>query len=181
MGQFSALILILLFFAFFLQVDFIFYVIYVSVGVYAWGRWLVPHAVKNLRSSRRYAHHAFWGEVVPVSVHLTNVGRLPLPWIQVQESVAIQLKHGQPLHQVVSLGRGETAEFQYKVIARRRGYYQLGPLRLTTGDLFGIQPELTAFPARRLPHRVPTHHTADTAGSAFTPAVWYHRQPSAAV
>lgn len=145
MGQFSALILILLFLAFFLRVDFIFYVIYVSVGIYAWGRWLMPRAIRNLHSSRRYAQNAFWGEVVPVMIELSNKGRLPIPWIQVQESVAIQLKHGKPLHQVISLSRGETAEFHYEVIARRRGYYQLGPLRITIGDLFGIYPELVAF------------------------------------
>ena len=145
MGNFSALILVLLALAFFLRVDFIFYVIYVSVGIYAWGRWLMPRAIRNLKSRRVYARQAFWGEVVPVTIELTNNGRLPIPWIQVQESVAIQLKHGEPLHQVVSLGRGKTAEFNYSVIARRRGYYQLGPLRLTTGDLFGIYPEQIAF------------------------------------
>ncbi len=145
MGNFSALILILLLLAFYLRVDFIFYVIYVSVGIYAWGRWLLPRTIKNLHSKRHYDSHAFWGELVPVTIQLTNKGRLPIPWIQVQESVAIQLKTGEPLHQVVSLGRGETTEFNYKIIARRRGYYQLGPLRLTTGDLFGIHPELVAF------------------------------------
>jgi len=145
MGQFSGLILILLLLAFFLRVDFIFYVIYVSVGIFAWGRWLMPRAIKNLQSHRLYDRQAFWGEVVPVTIELTNNGRLPIPWIQVQESVAIQLKHGEPLHQVVSLGRGETAAFHYSVIARRRGYYQLGPLRLATGDLFGIYPELVAY------------------------------------
>ncbi|WP_420643087.1 DUF58 domain-containing protein [Candidatus Leptofilum sp.] len=145
MGNFSALIIILLLIAFYLRVDFIFYVIYVSVGIYAWGRWLMPRAQKNLKSRRRYDRQAFWGEVVPVIIELTNGGRLPVPWIQLQESVAIQLKHGKPLHQVVSLRRSETAEFEYTIIARRRGYYQLGPLRLTTGDLFGIYPEQVAF------------------------------------
>lgn len=145
MGNFSGLILILLLLAFFLRVDFIFYVIYVSVGIYAWGRWLMPRAIKNLQSRRLYDRQAFWGEDVPVTIELSNNGRLPIPWVQLQESVAIQLKHGEPLHQVVSLGRGKTAEFHYSVIARRRGYYQLGPLRITTGDLFGIYPELVAF------------------------------------
>jgi uncharacterized protein (DUF58 family) len=145
MGQFSALILLLLLIAFYLQVDFIFYVIYVSVGIYAWGRWMLPRTINNLYSKRSYDSHAFWGEFVTVAIHLTNKGRIPIPWVQMQESVAVQLKHGEPLHQVVSLGRGETAEFHYKIIARRRGYYQLGPLRLTIGDLFGIHPEMVAF------------------------------------
>ena len=145
MGNFSALIVILLLLAFYLQVDFIFYVIYVSVGIYAWGRWLLPRTVNHLHSKRQYDAHVFWGEVVPVSIQLSNSGRLPIPWIQAEESVATQLKHGPPLHQVVSLKRRETAEFHYKIIARRRGYYQLGPLRLTTGDLFGINPEMVAF------------------------------------
>ncbi|MEZ4593349.1 MAG: hypothetical protein R3D55_19715 [Chloroflexota bacterium] len=107
MGNFSALILILLALAFFLRVDFIFYVIYVSVGIYAWGRWLMPRAMKNLKSRRVYDRQAFWGEVVPVTIELSNHGRLPIPWVQVQESVAIQLKHGEPLHQVVALNRGK--------------------------------------------------------------------------
>lgn len=145
MGSFSALILILLLVAFFLQVDFIFYVIYVSLGVYAWGRWVMPRAIKSLHSTRNYAHHAFWGEVVPIAVQLSNHGRLPLPWIQAEESVAVQLKHGEPLNQVVSLRPQESAFFHYKIIARRRGYYQLGPMRLTMGDLFGIQAELNAL------------------------------------
>ena len=77
MGQFSGLILILLLLAFFLRVDFIFYVIYVSVGIFAWGRWLMPRATKNLQSHRLYDRQAFWGEVVPVTIELTNNGRLP--------------------------------------------------------------------------------------------------------
>jgi uncharacterized protein (DUF58 family) len=145
MGQFSALILILILLAFFLRVDFIFYVIYVSVGIYAWGRWLMPRGIRSLKSRRRYDRQAFWGEIVPVAIELTNNGRLPIPWVQVQESVATQLKYGEPLHRVLSLKRGQTAEFYYEVIARRRGYYQLGPLRITTGDLFGIYPEQLAF------------------------------------
>lgn len=145
MGQFSLLILILLAIAFLLRVDFIFYVIYVGVGIYGWSRWLLPRTLNNLRSARSYAHHAFWGELVPIEVKLQNVGRLPIPWIQAHESIAPQLKHGQMLHHVVSLGTGETVVFHYQIIARHRGYYQIGPLRLTMGDLFGIRPELTAF------------------------------------
>ncbi|MCA9919420.1 MAG: DUF58 domain-containing protein [Anaerolineales bacterium] len=145
MGNFSALILILLLLAFFLRVDFIFYVIYVSVGIFAWVRWLMPRTMKNLKSRRVYDKQAFWGEVVPVTIELGNNGRLPVPWVQFQESVAIQLKHGDSLHKVVALSSGETAAFHYSVIARRRGYYQLGPLRLTTGDLFGIYPEQVGF------------------------------------
>ncbi|VAW31691.1 hypothetical protein MNBD_CHLOROFLEXI01-1243, partial [hydrothermal vent metagenome] len=82
MGQFTALILILLTIAFILRVDFIFYVIYVSVGIYAWSRWMTPRVLKNLHSSRHYVDHAFWGEVVTIKVELANAGRLPTPWIQ---------------------------------------------------------------------------------------------------
>jgi len=31
---------------------------------------------------------------------------------------------------------------RYELFCARRGYYQLGPLRIKTGDLLGILPEL---------------------------------------
>ncbi len=141
MNQFSTLILILLAVAFLLRVDFVFYIIYVFVGVYAWSRWVIPRTVKNLHSGRTYASHSFWGEVVPITIHLQNVGRLPMPWVRVTESVAVQLRQGAPVNTVVALGHKKQVELSYTIAARRRGFYQIGPLRLTMGDLFGIQPE----------------------------------------
>lgn len=141
MGHFSTLILILLLIAFLLRVDFVFYIIYVCVGVYAWSRWYTPRALHRLAAGRSYSDHAFWGETVPVTLRLVNNSRLLIPWVQISESLAIELKLGEPVNQVLSLRGRETTELTYHVKGRRRGYYRLGPMRLTTSDLFGLLPE----------------------------------------
>lgn len=144
MTQFSTLIVLMLIVAFILRVDFVFYIIYVFIGVYAWSRWATPRAFKNLFSGRVYNHHAFWGESVPITIKLENKGRLPLSWVRISESVAVQLKYSKPVNEVFSLGRQQACAFTYHISARRRGYYQIGPMRLTTGDMFGIRPEVHA-------------------------------------
>ena len=45
MNQVLSLLLLLLFVAFLLQIDFIFYVAYVLAGVYAWTRWYTPRGL----------------------------------------------------------------------------------------------------------------------------------------
>ncbi|MCP4358038.1 MAG: DUF58 domain-containing protein [Chloroflexi bacterium] len=144
MKQFSTLILIMLIVAFLLRVDFIFYVIYLCIGVYAWSRWSTPRALQNLVSSRRYNSHAFWGESIPITIRLQNSGRIPLPWIRISESVAVHLKQGSQVNELFSLGYKKSTQFTYHITARKRGYYQLGPMHLTTGDLFGIVPPVSA-------------------------------------
>ncbi|MCL4264315.1 MAG: DUF58 domain-containing protein [Anaerolineae bacterium] len=141
MNQFSTLILIFLAIAFLLRIDFVFYIIYVCIGVYAWSRWVVPRTAKNLHSGRTYATHSFWGESVTITIYLKNEGRLPVPWVRVTESVAVQLRQGPPVNTVMALGHKKQVALTYTIAARRRGFYQIGPLRLTMGDLFGIQPE----------------------------------------
>jgi uncharacterized protein (DUF58 family) len=162
MGQFSTFILVLLFIAFLLRVDFIYYIIYVCVGLYAWSRWYTPRALRGLSTGRLFNSHAFWGEIVPVTIRLENRNRLPLPWVQFTESMAIELSMGRQVSQAISLNRGEAADFTYYVKARRRGYYQLGPLRLATGDLFGLSAERQgALPAAYLtvyPRLTPLSH-----------------------
>ena len=141
MGHFSTLILILLFVAFLLRVDFIFYIIYVCVGVYAWSRWYTPRSLSRLAAGRFYSDHAFWGETIAVTLQLVNKSWLPIPWLQVTESMATELKLDEPVNQVLSFRGHRTAEITYHVRGRRRGYYRLGPMRLATSDLFGLMPE----------------------------------------
>jgi uncharacterized protein (DUF58 family) len=135
------LIVLLLIIAFSLRVDFIFYVIYVCVGLYLWGRWQTPRSLANLRVERLFHNHAFWGEQLPVKLQLINQNRLGIPWVQLQESVALNLRGSEATSHVLSLSGKETAEITSHVYARRRGYYKLGPLYIMTGDLFGLYRE----------------------------------------
>jgi len=159
MGQFTGLIIILLFFAFLLRVDFIFYIAYVCIGLYLWIRWRTPRQLRYLHIGRSYADHAFWGEIVPIAIHVENKSRLPIPWLRLSESLALELQAGDGLNQVTSLQGRETLEYRYSIRGWRRGYYRIGPMRLATSDLFGFLPEqLGTVPAQYItvyPHIIP--------------------------
>ena len=137
----TILIIILLLIAFLLRVDFIFYIIYICVGLYAWSRWHPQRALRHLSARRTYTDHAFWGETIPVTVWLDNGSRLPLPWVNVSESLAVELMTGAEMDHVIALRGRESTGFTYQVRAQRRGYYRLGPLRVSSGDLFGLVPQ----------------------------------------
>ncbi|MBE2222746.1 MAG: DUF58 domain-containing protein [Anaerolineae bacterium] len=144
MSQFAAIIIIFLIFAFLLQVDFIFYIVYIFLGIYGWSRWMTPRALKSVEIRREFTDHAFWGEKVPVTVTMRNTSRISVPWLQVRESVAVDLMIRQTANQVLNLRGRETVSFIYAVQARRRGYYKIGPMQLRTSDLFGLFPDHTA-------------------------------------
>ncbi|CUS02464.1 conserved protein of unknown function [Candidatus Promineifilum breve] len=138
MNQFLWLLLLLLGVAFLLRVDFIFYILYVAVGVFAWSRWYAGRALQNLTGERHYRRRAFLGETVEIRLTLVNKSRLALPWVEFHESVPPELRLEQATRQVVTLRGHQTADFIYHIKAQQRGYYQLGPLRLSSGDLFGL-------------------------------------------
>ena len=139
------LILFLLAVALLLRIEFIFYVVYVCLGVYAWSRWYTPRAFRQLHVVRKFASHAFWGEKIDIALRVTNNNRLPLPWLQVNESLAVQLRLDSQINDVISLAGHDTIELTYHIQAKRRGYYRLGPTRLTTSDLFGFVPEQQGY------------------------------------
>ncbi len=132
------LALLLLAVAFLLRVDFVFYILYVLAGVFLWSRWYASRALTRLVASRDYRRRAFLGEQVAVTVTLQNKSRLALPWVQFHESVPPELRLEESTQHVFSLAGRGTRSHTYHVKGLQRGYYRLGPLRLTSGDLFGL-------------------------------------------
>jgi uncharacterized protein (DUF58 family) len=141
----AGLIIVLLAIAFLLRLDFIYYIVYVCVGIFILSRWAVPHALDQLRLRRKFTDHAFLGETVTICIQWHNKGWLPLPWVEFSESIPPGLRIGEPVHQVITLAGRQERERNYQVQAGRRGYYCLGPLRLTTGDLFGLVSGKTGY------------------------------------
>lgn len=138
MSLFFWLVVALVAVALLLRVDFIYYVLYVAVGVFVWSQWSGSRALRNLVAERRFARRAFLGEIVDITIRLTNNSRLALPWVQFSESVPPELRLEDPTSHVVTLHGRQTVEHSYRVRAQQRGYYQIGPLRLRSGDLFGL-------------------------------------------
>lgn len=147
MALYRWLILLLLAVAFLLRVDFVFYILYVAVGVYAWSWWANNRALHNLQAERHYRQRAFLGETVEVQLNLTNKSRLGVPWLQIHESIPPELRLEPSTQRALSLKGKESQSFSYHVKALQRGYYRLGPLQLSSGDLFGlVQPRHGVLP-----------------------------------
>ncbi|NLV73599.1 MAG: DUF58 domain-containing protein [Chloroflexi bacterium] len=131
---------VLLFAAFF-RYDFIFYVLYVFFFIYIGARFWVRAVVKRIQIERQYEPRALHGEKQVVTVKVHNRSWLPIPYMRLHESAPIQLKMPNFERAVVSLRARESAELSYTLDCRQRGYYELGPLTLEVGDLFGIYRE----------------------------------------
>jgi uncharacterized protein (DUF58 family) len=83
-------------------------------------------------------YNAFLGEKIPVRLRLTNRAWLPMPCLLVEDRVPLDLKETDSYRTVLSVGSQAQIEHDYTLYAKRRGYYTVGPLTLTTGDLFGF-------------------------------------------
>jgi uncharacterized protein (DUF58 family) len=123
-----------------LRVDFFFTVGYLFFILFVLSRAWVGRGLSQVRFERRFTPRAFAGDDVQVEVRLHNTGRLPLAWLQVHESLPVELI-APPFHEeVFSLAGGERRWFGYELYCRKRGVYVLGPMRAQTGDLLGIEP-----------------------------------------
>ncbi len=155
MADLRLLTLILLVIAALLRSEIFFYLLYVLIGfqVAAW-LW-VRTAVRRLRWQRDMPAAAFPGEAIPISLRVQNRSLLPVPWLMIYESLPPTLYPPPGVRRVLALGANEERSLTYTVQASRRGLYTIGPLRLQTGDVFGMREQplaggnvdtLTIFP-----------------------------------
>ncbi|MDH7485603.1 MAG: DUF58 domain-containing protein [Anaerolineae bacterium] len=138
MSEIPVLILLLFLIAVFLRLDFAFYLVYVLFGVYVASHWWTARGLRAIEVRRRFADHAFLGERVTVELELHNGALLPIPWLRLQETVPLALHTPSFVRQVTSLRPHGRSTIRYELDCRRRGYYPLGPLHVTSGDLFGF-------------------------------------------
>jgi uncharacterized protein (DUF58 family) len=96
-----------------------------------------------------------------VDVSVRNNGWLPIPWLELHESLPIDLVVLPFKGKVISLGRHEDCLLTYTLRCRKRGVYALGPLTLRSGDLLGIEQitskQVAANPLIVYPQIVPLH------------------------
>ncbi len=160
----------LLLIALLLRLDFVFYILYVVGGIWLLARWSTPRSMAALTVRRNFVDHAFLGETIPVALELSNRTRLPMPWLRVNESLPSELAATTQLSRVFTLRPREQLTLDYNLRCLRRGYYPIGPLRLTSGDLFGfadiqnrgegvqyltVYPRLIPLVGLALPSRLP--------------------------
>ncbi|MGI8830333.1 MAG: DUF58 domain-containing protein [Candidatus Limnocylindria bacterium] len=150
--------------AFSTGIDFLFFLVYLTVGI-GIGSWLYARrGLRNVRADYRVLNprtHA--GEVLQAIYRVENHDRFGKPWIECwNESTLPASLPGR----VVGIPKRETRQWLAKVTLTRRGSYRLGALRVRTGDPFGlfssemmvgqptsivVFPEVVALPHWRLP------------------------------
>ena len=135
---FIPLLIILLVFGGLFHEDFIFTVIYLIAGTYALSRWGSRKALANITARREFPRRLFLEEETLVRLILINQGWLPIVWIRLNDSLPMNLSIPNFFRQAISLAPKETQTLQYKIKGWKRGYYELGPLTLQSGDLFGL-------------------------------------------
>ncbi|MBN1260885.1 MAG: DUF58 domain-containing protein [Anaerolineae bacterium] len=129
-----------------LRIDFFFTLLYFLFAVYLLSRLWTQALAKQLRFSRKFVDRAFIGDEVPVDIHIANRGWLVAPWVDVRDSLPAALASPPFYREVFGLGPRQERVMRYWLTCRQRGYYQVGPLRLETGDLLGIQQSISVNP-----------------------------------
>ena len=139
--------LLLLLAAFLLQSSLMAYALYVVLGLMLINRVLARAWVGHLAATRTCSHAtAEIGDRVTVTVTVRNTGAWPVPWILLEDLLPREATRvnrprlrvkGRRLH-LAMLWSGGEVELDYTLECLRHGYYQIGPLVMETGDLFGL-------------------------------------------
>lgn len=101
--------------------------------------------------------HVFPGEEIELKLQVSNRKPMPLTWIQVEDEVPQALVSKLTLFPGSRPGfrilRGTASLLWYSKAAwrsrfsfKKRGFYPFGPLRVTSGDLFGFYSRSLEFP-----------------------------------
>jgi uncharacterized protein (DUF58 family) len=117
------------------------------------------------------------GQTLTVDLEIHNRSWLPVLWLRLSDSVPTELMPGTLFRHVISLLPRERLHLSYALHGRRRGYYEIGPLVVQSGDLLGsatyearqaekdfviVYPKIVAlrnlgFPSRPGPCQPPAH------------------------
>jgi uncharacterized protein (DUF58 family) len=150
--------------AFSTGLDFLFFLTYLmaAVGIGAW--LFARRGLRDVRADYRVLNpRTHVGEVLQAIYRIENHDRFGKPWIECwNESTLAASLPGR----VVGIPARSTRQWLAKVTLTRRGSYRLGPLRVRTGDPFGlfssemtvgaptsvvVFPEVVPLPHWRLP------------------------------
>lgn len=138
-------VVILLAGAFALESGLLAYTMYVLLGLLLFSRLLTRSWVNEVTAMRHCDAHAVErGALVPMRIEIRNLGFWPVPWLLVEDLLPAKWLTGNRLRLRVKKKRIKVlflwarAELEYEILFKMRGYYQVGPLVLETGDLFGL-------------------------------------------
>lgn len=124
----------------------------VLLFVLALATWWQRRSLDGVHYMRKpHYKRAFPGEIIPLQIEIENRKLMPLSWLRVQDPwpravgpedeqilAPTHLPNLGLLTHVFSLRWYERARRYYELKFRERGVYKIGPVKLESGDLFGI-------------------------------------------
>jgi uncharacterized protein (DUF58 family) len=155
---------ILLIAAFSTQLEFLFYLVYLSILVIGGSYILTRLGLADLEAG--YAVNQLTGHVgdkLQITYTLRNTSRVPKPWLEVHNPTT--LPGGLP-GRAISLGSRAERSWLVRAPLTRRGHFRVEPLQIRTGDPFGffeasasvgqgvavvVYPRIERLPLWRLP------------------------------
>ena len=117
------------------------------LGLMLISRFLARSWITNLEATRECNRtEAEVGQTIAFVITVSNRGRLPVAWVLVEDMLPRGAIISRPPRIVVKghrlavamLGPHGRKTLNYQLHFAMRGYYQVGPLVLETGDLFGL-------------------------------------------
>ncbi|MEX0793267.1 MAG: DUF58 domain-containing protein [Pirellulaceae bacterium] len=138
---------ILLVVATILQLGLMVYAMYALLAVMLGSRMVTRYWLAHLTAKRTISHTELeQGQTLTVVLTLKNSGSLPVPWCLVEDLLPREAVLTKPAALEVAgqriflemMAPGGTKVLSYTIQANRRGYYQIGPAVLETGDVFGL-------------------------------------------
>ncbi len=130
-----------------LQSGLLAYAMYVLLGVLILSRFLARSWIGNLTAARECNRlTAEVGDKVAVHLTVQNTSALPVPWVLLEDLLPKQAVEQKPPRlrikgkrmQISMLAAHQQITLRYQVRCDMRGYYQLGPLVMESGDVFGL-------------------------------------------
>ena len=123
---------------------------FIAIGARIWSRL----SLEDVMYERKLPGNAvFVGDEFDIEISVTNAKPIPMPWLRIADTVPIGLevknakmarsnsRAALELRESINLAWYERVRLKYSVKALRRGYHQLGPAMLDSGDLFGMFPK----------------------------------------
>ena len=137
-SSYLPLLVILIILAALFRDDFSFTILYLFAGSYLLGNLWIRRSLASIRYKRTFTNRAFLGETVEINLSFKNTSLLPIPWIRIHEGLPVELSGPESFQQITSIPPKSFVTYNYKLDARRRGFYNIGPVYFTSADIFGF-------------------------------------------
>jgi uncharacterized protein (DUF58 family) len=123
------------------------YAMYVLLGLMLLSRLLARDWLAKIEADRTVgAETAEIDDEVSVRLALRHSGKVPVPWVLLEDLLPPTALSQRPPRLKIKgrrillkmLRSGQEFTIKYRIQCRQRGYYQVGPLVMESGDLFGL-------------------------------------------